>query len=172
MHISTTLSSTCCLALFAAAGIAHAASLSPADKQFMTTAAEANMTEAHEGQMAENQASRSDVKDFGKTLAQDHTEAYQHLTELAVKTGFSIPKGINVARNHNIMQLVALKGERFDRTFIRDEIAAHQHALAVFKHEAAHGQDADIKAYASKMIPILEKHLHLAEEYAKPARKS
>ncbi len=64
-----------------------------------------------------------------------------------------------------------MKDQRFDRTFITDEIAAHRHAIAVFKHEAEHGQDADVKAYATKMIPVLEKHLHLAEECAKPTRR-
>jgi len=136
----------------------------------MISAAKADMTEAHEGQMAENQARRTDVRDFAKTLVKDHTESYEHLTELAAKTGASIPKGINTSKDRAIQQLVHLKGDRFDRQFARDEIAAHRQAVVAFKSEAAHGHDADVKAYATKMIPVLEKHLHLAEECAKPAR--
>lgn len=88
MQIRTILSGACGLALLTAAGVANAASLSNADKQFMIMAAKTDMTEAHEGQMAGNQARRADVKDFAKTLVQDHTESYQHLTELAAKAGF------------------------------------------------------------------------------------
>jgi hypothetical protein len=58
-------------------------------------AARTDMTEAHEGQMAENQASSAGVKDLGKTLVQDHMQSYEELTALAAKTGVSIPKGIN-----------------------------------------------------------------------------
>jgi putative membrane protein len=169
MQIHTILGNICGLALLAGVGFVEGASLSNADKQFMIEAAKADMTEAHEGQMAEEQANRADVKAFAKTLVQDHTESYGQLTGLAAKVGVSIPKGINTAQDRTIRQLVHLKGAGFDREFSRDEIAAHRHAIAVFKHEAEHGQDADIKAYAAKMIPVLEKHLHLAEECAKTA---
>jgi putative membrane protein len=68
--------------------------------------------------------------------------------------------------------LAHLKGANFDRQFSRDEIAAHRQAIIVFKREAEHGQDAAVKAYAAKMVPVLEKHLHLAEDCAKPTRRS
>ena len=172
MQIRSILSGVCCLATLAAVGIAHATSLSKTDQQFLIMAAKTDMTEAHEGEIAANQTSRTDVKEFAKTLIQDHTESYQHLTELAAKTGISIPKGINSAKVPTIVQLVHLKGANFDRRFVDDEIAAHRQAIAVFKREAEHGQDADVKAYAAKMVPILEKHLHLAEDCAKATKRS
>ena len=88
MQIRIIISGACCLAMLAVTGIAHAASLSNTDQQFMIMAAKADMTEAHEGQMAEHQARGAHVKDFANTLVQDHTESYEHLTELAAKTGF------------------------------------------------------------------------------------
>lgn len=156
------------LAFFAATG--YAATVSDADKQFMITAARTDMTEAHEGQMAENQASQPEVKEFAKALVQDHTESYVRISELANKTGVSIPKGINTGKDRTIQELVHLKGASFDRAFERDEIASHRRALQIFKREAAQAQDPDVKAYAAGKIPILEKHLHLAEECAKPAK--
>jgi putative membrane protein len=168
--------SVCVLAVLAGAGIAYGASVGSsvdaADKQFLTSAAKADMVEAHEGQMAENQAARADVKDFAKTLVQDHTQSYEHLTELAAKSGVTIPKGIDAAKERDIAPLVHLKGDRFDRAFAREEVSEHQRALAEFKREAAHGKDPDLKAYASGQIPVLEKHLHLAEACEKPAGKS
>lgn len=170
MQIRTLLLSGCCLALLAGASPARAASLDKTDKEFVIAAAKNDMTEAHEGQMAESQASRADVKLFAKKLVQDHSNSYQHLNQLAAKTGVTIPKGINAAKNSTIRHLVNLKGQKFDRSFITDEIAAHRHAIAAFKREAKVGQDADVKAYATKMIPVLEKHLRLAEDCAKPVR--
>lgn len=172
MRIRSILSVAGCLVLFAATGIGKTASLSNSDKQFMIMAARTDMIESHDGQIAETQASRAEVKDFAKTLVQDHTESYGHLSELAAKDGVSIPKGIDAAKDRTIQQLVHLKDDRFDRQFVRDEIAAHRQAIAAFKHEAANGHDPDVKAYATKMIPVLEKHLHLAEDCAKPARHS
>jgi putative membrane protein len=145
---------------------------SPADRAFMQMAAQANMTEAHIGQMAETQASESQVKDFGQTLIHDHTDAYTQLTALAAKTGESIPKGIDVRKISTVEQLMKLKGKRFDDQFVQAEIRDHEKAIAAFKREAQHGQDQDVKAYASKMIPVLEGHLSQAKALAKPLRQS
>ena len=172
MQIRINPAAACCFAMLAAGVVAYAASLSSADRQFMVMAAKTDMLEAHEGQMAENQANQSDVKDLGRTLVQDHTDSYQHLTALAAKTGVSIPKGIDVAKDRSVEQLARLKGARFDHQFAQDEIADHRQALAAFRREAAHGSDTDVKAYASSMIPVLEKHLHLAEKCARPAKTS
>ena len=108
-----------CLVLLAAAGSAYPASLSNVDKEFLITAARTDLIEAHEGQMAEKQASHADVKDLGKTLVQDHTQSYQQLTALAAKTGVSIPKGIDAAKDRTIAQLAPLKGARFDHQFTK-----------------------------------------------------
>jgi putative membrane protein len=170
MQIRIMLTGACCLALFATTG--YAATLNNADKEFLITAARTDMTEAHEGQMAENQAGRPEVKDFAKALVQDHTQSYVQLTALAAKTGVSIPKGINTGKDRTIQELAHLKGDRFDREFERNEIAAHKRALEIFKREAANAQDPDVKAYANSTIPVLEKHLQLAEDCAKSVKRS
>ena len=165
------IGATFCLAL--AGGLTvWAATPSHADKQFMVTAAKMNMIEAHEGQMAENQGVTDGVKQLGKTLEQDHNEAYRQLQALASKTGVSIPDGIDSARIATLEQLENLKGASFDQTFIRDEITAHRQAIAEFKREADRGADPDAKAYARQTIPVLEKHLSLAEQCAKSSKHS
>jgi putative membrane protein len=141
--------------------------LSPADKHFMNTAANVDMIEAHLGQMAEAQGSDAGVKDFAKRLADDHSHAYGQLLDLAKKTGDTIPRGINIQRDHAAAQLEHLQGMRFDRAFVRDEISDHEKALAEFKHEAAHGSNPDVKALASQTIPTLEQHLNTARQLAK-----
>ena len=172
MQIRNFVTSTPILVLLAAAGVANTASLNNADKQFLDMAAKTDMTEAHEGQMAENQGTRGDIKSFGQTLVTDHSADYTKLSELAAKTGVTIPTGINVAQDRDIVQLEHLTGNQFDHQFTTDEIAAHRRVLATYKREAKDGHDADVKAYASQMIPTLEKHLQLAEQCAKPEKHS
>jgi putative membrane protein len=166
MRISNLATGACSVVLLAA-GVAYAASLSNADKQFLTTAARTDMIEAHEGQMAQNQASRSDVKDVAKTVVDDHTQSYGELTDLAAKTGVTIPKGINAHKDRSIEQLAHLKGARFDSQFTTDVIATDKQEITRFQHEADHGQDAGVKAYAAKMVPVLQKQLQMAEQCAK-----
>jgi putative membrane protein len=172
MRIRTTSPSVFCLAVITLGGSAFAASLSNADKQFVIRVAQTDMTEAHQGQMAQNQAGRAEVKDLGKTLATDCTHSYEELTEVAAKNGVAIPKGINTAKIHTVQQLAHLKGNRFDILYTKDEIAAQKRAVAMFKREAEHGQDADLKAWATKMVPVAEKHLQMAEQSSKTTGRS
>jgi putative membrane protein len=167
------------LLCFAMSGFAASApgQLSPADRHFMNTAANVDMIEAHVGQMAQAQASDSGVKDFAKRLADDHSQAYTQLLALANKTGETIPRGIDIRRDHAAAQLEHLQGVRFDRAFVKDEISDHEKALAEFKREAAHGNNPDVKALASQTIPTLEQHLNTARQLAKsesrgPAKRS
>ena len=141
--------------------------VSSADKSFMNKAADDDMIEANIGQMAESRAAKADVRDFAKTLADDHSRAYGELLQLANTTGDKVPRGIDIRRDRTAAQLTHLKGARFDRAFLSDEIASHEKAIAAFRREAAHGSNPEVKAMASQMIPVLQKHLDMARRMAK-----
>jgi len=119
-----------------------------------------------------HKASDEGVKSFGQTLVQDHTEAYEELTAVASKTGESIPKGIDIRRDRAIEGLAREKRASFDRSFVRHEVQHHQRTIAEFKREAEKGQNAEVKAYAQKMIPTLEEHLHKAESLEKSEQRT
>ncbi|MGB6943552.1 MAG: DUF4142 domain-containing protein [Bryobacteraceae bacterium] len=157
----------CCSVLLAVPALAQSTKLSPRDKQFLKMAAVSNMTEAHLGEMAEGKAAKTGIKDYGQMLVKDHTKDYQELTVLDSKLGQSIPKGINVRRDKAVEKLADLKGKRFDGQFLREEVQDHERTLAVFKHEAQHGQDPDVKAYANQALPTMEEHLREAEKLLK-----
>jgi putative membrane protein len=105
-------------------------------------------------------------------LAQDDSNAFGHLAEVAAKVGAQIPRGINSGRIPSLQGLVPLKGTRFDRQFARDEVTAETRALAAFRHEAKYGQNADVKEYATKMIPVIENDLKRAQQCATSAAKT
>jgi putative membrane protein len=167
MIIKQFAASVCCGALLSIPALAAPAKLSARDKAFLHMAAIANMTEAHLGQMAEGKAAQPGVQDFGKTLAKDHTMAYQELAMLDGKLGATIPKGINARRDKTIHHLAELKGRKFDGQFLRDEVMDHERAIAAFKREVAHGEDQDVKAYATQVLPTMEEHLRDAEKLLK-----
>ena len=157
---------SCCM-ISSGLVMAQSNQLNATDKQFLKMAADANMMEAHLGQMAEAQASAETVKNFGKTLDQDHTKSYSQLQQVATKDGESIPTGINVGQNKSIEQLMHMKGKSFDRSFVLHEIQDHQKAIAEFKREAQRGENPDLKSYAQQTLPVLENHLHQAQDLAK-----
>ena len=157
--------------LFGLMSLAAQEKLSSADKKFIDEAANIDMLEAHAGQMAENQASNSDVRSFGQTLAQDHSKAYGQLLELGERIHQQVPRGIDVRRDAAVSQLQHAKGPQFDRQFAMNEVRDHQKALVEFKREAEHGENAAVKNYANQQIPVLEEHLRKAQDLARSSKQ-
>lgn len=157
-----TVTAITCAPLFAMPVILRGASrLDNVDAHFIEMAAKANLEEAHLGQMAEHQASQQSVKDFGQELANDHTTAYKELSALASKTGQKIPAALG--KDKEIDRLMRLDGTQFDSAFLSQEVQAHKSVIAAFKNEAEHGENGEVKIWATNMLPTLEGHLKTAE---------
>jgi len=157
--------------LFGSLAIAAQEKLSSADKKFIDQAADIDMLEAHVGQMAQNQASNADVRTFGQTLEQDHSKSYGQLLELGERVHQQVPRGIDVRKEALVSQLQHAKGAQFDRQFAMDEVRDHEKALAEFKREAEHGENAEVKNYANQQIPILQEHLRKAQDLARSSKQ-
>ncbi len=129
------------------------------------------MLEAHLGQMAADQASRQDVKDYAQMLVSDHTSDYQKLGDLAAKANLTVPKGLDTGHDKMIAPFEKLKGTAFDSRYVHEMIEGHTKAIAVYKKESTDAQNADLKEYASETLPTLEKHLDGARDLLKKPSK-
>ena len=168
------LSAFCCVALLGSPLVAqhhHAAkAAAPAaltDQQFIDMAAQTDMLEAHLGQMAADQASSQDVKDYAQMLVTDHTADYQQLGALAAKDNFTVPKGLDNEHYKMTVPFEKLKGAAFDARYARTMIEGHTKAIAVYTREAANAQNPDVKSYAGATLPTLQKHLDGAKNLLK-----
>lgn len=161
------LSALSICALCCAPVLARPAHAAMTDQEFVDFAAQTDMTEAHLGQVAADQAASQPVKDFAQMLVTDHTNDYNQLTMAAGKANLNVPKGLNAEHDRMIAPFEKLKGAAFDARFAREMVAGHEHAIAEYKREAADGQNADIKAYANQALPTLQKHLDAARDLLK-----
>jgi putative membrane protein len=114
--------------------------------------------------MAEEKSQNKGVKDYGKMLVKDHNDALQKLVDLMNKNGMPQPKGLPEERNEAVKNLQGLSGPAFDREFVKLMVEDHQKAIDKFRHEAATAQNADVRDYADKVLPTLEKHLKDAQD--------
>ncbi|MBV8571240.1 MAG: DUF4142 domain-containing protein [Acidobacteriaceae bacterium] len=137
------------------------------DQDFVNFAAQTDMMEAHLGQLAQQQGATQAVKDFGQTLTTDHTNDYNQLTAVAGKASLSVPKGLDAVHNKMIAPFEKLHGAAFDKRFEHEMVTGHEAAIAVYKRESTEAQNADLKAYATQALPVLQKHLSDAEDLAK-----
>ena len=102
---------------------------------------------------------RADVKDFGQMMVKDHTAINDDLKALAAQKGVTLPDGLDAKHQAMVDKMSALTGTKFDDAYIAGMIKAHTKDAKAFKAESAATQDADIKNFLDKSIPVVEAHL-------------
>jgi putative membrane protein len=115
------------LALLAVAGTTiakdyskHASTGVPASAQaFMREAAAGGLMEVELGKLAEQQGSETDVKQFGRRMVADHSQANQELQDLASQKDVKLPSALDAKQKAQRDQLAKLSGSAFDRAYMR-----------------------------------------------------
>lgn len=139
------------------------------DASFYKKAAEAGIFEVDAGNQAQQKANSQPVKDFGAMMVKDHTAAGDQLKTLAQSKGVSLPSTASVGEMAVKTKLDVLTGDTYDKAYIKSQIKAHMHAVALFRKEIASGQDPDAKAFATATLPTLRSHLKQAKSIAAQA---
>lgn len=139
-------------------------SLSSGDKSFMQKAAVGGMAEVQLGQLAEQKASSQAVKDFGKRMVTDHTQADDRLKGVADSKFVNLPNSLDAKDKALYDRLSGLSGAAFDREYMRAMVKDHRTDVAEFQKEANSGHDHDIKSFASLTLPTLQDHLRQAQQ--------
>jgi putative membrane protein len=134
------------------------------DAEFARSAAEANLAEVKLGNLAQQQGNTQTIKDFGKRMVTDHSNAEDNLKTAAASSKIDLPTTLDAKDQAVYDRLAKLSGEAFDRAYALDMVRDHRGDVAEFRHEANDGKDAAIKTFASSTLPTLETHLKLARE--------
>lgn len=137
-----------------ASGGASTGSVGPKDRAFANMAAKGNQMEIHMGEMAVKQGQSADVKKLGSQMVKDHQRAGSELQVLTHS------RGITVDTRH---KMAKLDSANFDQAWLAEMARSHQEMIAAFRMESTSGTDADLKAFATKQLPTLQKHLQLVQ---------
>jgi putative membrane protein len=136
--------------------------LSPDDSAFLAAAFEGGMAEVELGNLAQQRGSSDVVKQFGKQMVEDHTMINDEIKALATGKGVPIPSALDAKSQATQDRLSKLSGAAFDRAYMQDMVTDHQKDVAEFRRMSTRAADPDIKAFAAKTLPTLEKHLKMA----------
>jgi putative membrane protein len=137
-------------------------------KDFVANAAMSDMFEIQTGQMAADQGGSDAVKQFGQMLVQDHGNSSKELTDLAKAAGIDAAPPSALDQRHQVIadSLKDAKGSGFDKAFADAQVQAHEEGIALFKSYGQNGDNEQLKAFAQKGLPILQKHLETAQKIA------
>jgi putative membrane protein len=56
-------------------------------------------------------------------------------------------------------KLQPLKGPDFDKAYVDAMISDHESDLKAFQKQAENSSDPELKAFAAKVVPVVQKHL-------------
>lgn len=128
---------------------------------YMSMAAGGDQFEIQSSQIALIKASSADVRNFAQMLINDHTLMTSKLQAAAASAGLGAPAPVfspDQQRMLNELQ-AAPAGFEFDQLFLRDQVMAHEMALALHSNYASAGDTPALRAVAASAVPVVSMHL-------------
>lgn len=148
----------------AAVGQTSAATIGSHDTgAFVESATQGNMYEIQAAHIAEQKSKSADVKAFAKKMVVDHTAMANTMKPLITKAGKTPATEVGQRLQGMLDNLNAASPQDFDKTYIDQQVAAHEETLTLLKGYAENGEDAGLKAAAAKTVPMVQAHLDRAK---------
>ncbi|MFB2971002.1 DUF4142 domain-containing protein [Aerosakkonema sp. BLCC-F183] len=137
--------------------------MSALDRQFITDAAHGGMAEVRLGQLALQRSNNAQVRQFAQRMIDQHTQANRELMALAQRKGVTPPNSPGPKYEAAMNRLMQLSGDSFDEAYLNEAgVNSHLEAAAVYQRQARMGQDADLRAFATRTLPTVQGHLEMA----------
>lgn len=144
------------------AAAAFAAAAKP--QEFVNQAGAAGLYEVRAAEVARQKAQDAKLRQFADQMVNDHQKANQELRELAKTKDWTVPAALDPEHQQMVDRLGGLEGAEFDREYARQQLQAHEEAVALFQEQSESGTDPQLKAWATGKLPTLRNHLGHARE--------
>jgi putative membrane protein len=138
----------------------------PSTPDFVQKVAMSDMYEVEAGKIASEKGQSDAVKQFGQHMVEAHTQTTEELKGIvqAQSIKVELPAKLDERHEHLIEDLTAAHAEDFDKTYAKQQVNAHEKAEELFEKYAEKGDDAVVKAFAVKTLPVIKQHLEGAKK--------
>lgn len=128
--------------------------------KFLVKASEINLEEIALGKLAIEKSKNADVKALGTKMVAAHTKANEELKGLAAKKNISIPTENTQDVNDTYRKFTDKTDlKEFNQDYADKMVSGHKDAIDLFEKQSTESSDADIRAWATSMLPGLREHL-------------
>jgi putative membrane protein len=138
--------------------------LAQEDMEFATKAAQGGLKEVKLGELAQQQAARDEVKEFGQQMVDDHGKANDQLKQIAQNKGIELPQQLSDKDQQKYAELQQKSGNEFDQAYTDEMVSDHEKAIADFQQYVDQGKDPDLTSFAGQTLPTLKDHLRLVQQ--------
>jgi len=152
----------------ASASASTTSKVSKADEKVMKDIAYANLSEIAAGKVALSNSNNDEVKKFAQKMIDDHTNAQKELQQLADAKGVTLPTEPDVKHKTELKMMSALTGAKFDKAYMKEGgLADHRNTDKLLAKAASKASDPDLKALVTKVKPVVDQHLSMAQNISK-----
>lgn len=102
----------------------------------------------------------AEVRRFAQMMVEQHTGTMEAVSAAAREAGLTpAPPALDSAKTAMMRDLEAAEGAARDAVYIRQQVMAHEQALALHRAYSGAGDQPALKAAATSAVPIVERHL-------------
>ncbi len=130
------------------------------EDSFIKDTFEGGTFEVQASQLAEHNASSDQVKLLAFKIETDHRQANEQLRQIAAMENVRLPT--EPANKTELGKLSGLKGEAFDKEYVKFMVEDHKNDIAEFLQKAKTSKDSAVKQFALQSLPKLQEHLDVA----------
>lgn len=148
--------------LFTGALLASSGAIAAPAARFLHDAIQGDNSESRLGALIASRGSGNAVRSYGRTLESDHRIARVQAAAVARRMHLPVPTSMMPEARSEYAKLQHMRGRAFDREVKRYMTEDHHKDIADFQDQAKKG-DRQTAALARAQLPVLRKHLHMAQ---------
>ncbi|NEU72664.1 DUF4142 domain-containing protein [Hassallia byssoidea VB512170] len=134
------------------------------DTEFITKAAQSDMTEIQTSKLALQKSRNKSVRDYAQMMIKHHTESSRELKPIAQSKKVALPTTIGPDNTTLLESLKKVSGSQFDQAYMQGQVEAHTKTEAEYQKYLDQGEDPQLKAFATKILPLVTQHREMAQK--------
>ena len=124
---------------------------------YVAMAASGDQYEIRSSQLALQRSQDQRHRSFADMMIREHGVTSAQLTAAAQAVGIAVPPQMDVRHVRMLDELS--RAPNFDAVYHRQQITAHEMAVALHSNYAARGDNAQLRGYAALTAPVVRRHL-------------
>jgi putative membrane protein len=130
---------------------------------FVENAARSDMYEIAAAKIALDRSHDGAVRRFARRMVKDHSATTRKLMA-NLPSGLTIPTNLDQSHKDMLSDLMNAAPGDFDHRYARQQVEAHEAALALLRDYARAGDNPVLKRLARNTVPMVQMHLALARK--------
>lgn len=132
---------------------------------YVQMAASSDMFEIQSSQLAMSRAQTPAVRQFAEMMVREHTQLSQQLMAAARASGMAMSPTMLPMHAEMLARLQAMSGAAFEAEYGRQQLMAHEMAVALHSNYAARGDTPALRTVAAAAAPRVSQHLAMIRQY-------